>query len=165
MCWKWPPFASRQDWTCRAIFCKVLASMSTITAWISLMSLLSRHLWFVVCSGKFSLSDIPRRHQIGRARWPKSLRNDAVAEKGLNFGHAGVWSVGCSSILLEISNSEFLIVQSRTSHASMAKIQSFFSDRIISKGLWPPCSPDLTPPAYFLCGYLKGRVYQTNHEP
>jgi len=52
-----------------------------------------------------------RRHQIGRAMWPKSLRNDAVAKKGLNFGHAGVWRVGCRSILLEISNWESLIVQ------------------------------------------------------
>jgi len=42
----------------------------------------------------------------------------------------------------------------------MAEIQSFFGDRVISKGLWPPPSPDLTPPDYFLWGYLKGRVYQ-----
>ena len=27
-------------------------------------------------------------------------------------------------------------------------------------GLWPPRSPDLTPPDYFLWGYLKGRVYR-----
>jgi len=50
-----------------------------------------------------------------------------------------------------------------TSHApdtSMAEIQSFFGDRVISKGLWPPRSPNLTPPDYFLWGYLKGRVYQ-----
>jgi len=33
-------------------------------------------------------------------------------------------------------------------------------DRVISKGLWPPSSPDLTPPVYFLWGYLKGRVHQ-----
>jgi len=33
------------------------------------------------------------------------------AEKGLNFGPAGVRSVGCRSILLEIANLEFLIVQ------------------------------------------------------
>jgi len=32
-----------------------------------------------------------------------------VAEKGLNFGHVGVWSVGWRSILLEVSNWEFLI--------------------------------------------------------
>ena len=49
---------------------------------------------------------------------------------------------------------------SHTSHANMAEIQSFFSDHVISKGLWPPCSPDLTPPDYFLWGYLIGRVYQ-----
>jgi len=34
-------------------------------------------------------------------------------------------------------------VTSHTSHASMAEIQSFFGDRVISKGLWPPRSPDL----------------------
>jgi len=28
------------------------------------------------------------------------------------------------------------------------------------KGLWPPQLPDLTPPDYFLWGYLNGRVYQ-----
>jgi len=49
---------------------------------------------------------------------------------------------------------------SHTSHASMAEIQSFFGDRVISKGLWPPRSPDLTPPDYFVWGYLKGIVYQ-----
>ena len=49
---------------------------------------------------------------------------------------------------------------SHTSHASMTEIQSF-CDRVISKGLWSPRSPDLTPPDYFLWGYLKGRVYQS----
>jgi len=39
---------------------------------------------------------------------------------------------------------------SHISHASMAEIQFFFSDRVISKGLWPPRLPDLTPPDYFL---------------
>ena len=53
---------------------------------------------------------------------------------------------------------------SHTSDAGMAEIQSFFGDRVISKGLWPPRSPDLSPPDYFLWRYLKGRVYQTNHE-
>ena len=32
---------------------------------------------------------------------------------------------------------------SHTSHASMTEIQSFFGDRVISKGLWTPRSPDL----------------------
>jgi len=31
MCWKWPPFASRQDWTRCSIFWKVLASTSELT--------------------------------------------------------------------------------------------------------------------------------------
>jgi hypothetical protein len=44
----------------------------------------------------------------------------------------------------------------------MAEIQSFFGDRIISTGLWPPHSPDLMPPDYFLWGYLKGTLYQNN---
>jgi len=44
---------------------------------------------------------------------------------------------------------------SHTSHASMAEIQSFIGDCVISKGLWPPRSPD-----YFLWGYPKGRVYR-----
>ena len=70
--------------------------------------------WFVSVNSPFQISpqEIIRRRQIGRARWPKSLRNDAVAGKGPNFGNAGVWSVGRRSILLEISNWEFLIVQS-----------------------------------------------------
>ena len=42
----------------------------------------------------------------------------------------------------------------------MAEIQSFFGDRVISKGLWPQRSPDLRPPDYFLWGYLKRIVYQ-----
>ena len=43
---------------------------------------------------------------------------------------------------------------------SAPKFSLFFGDGVISKGLWPPRSPDLTPPDYFLWGYLKGRVYQ-----
>jgi hypothetical protein len=31
--------------------------------------------------------------------------------------------------------------------------------RLISKNLWLPRSPDLTPPDFFLWGLLKGRVY------
>jgi len=49
---------------------------------------------------------------------------------------------------------------SYTSHASMAEIQSFIGDRVISKGLSPLRSPDLTASDYFLLGYLKGRIYR-----
>ena len=49
---------------------------------------------------------------------------------------------------------------SHTSHAIINEIQSFLGDRVISKGLWPPRSPNLTPPDYFLWGCLRGRVYR-----
>ena len=47
-----------------------------------------------------------------------------------------------------------------TWNASMREIESFFQDRIISKNLWPPRSPDLTPADFFLWGLLKGKVYK-----
>ena len=47
-----------------------------------------------------------------------------------------------------------------TSDASMREIGSFFQDRIISKTLWPPRSPDLTSADSFLWGLLKGKVYK-----
>jgi len=47
-----------------------------------------------------------------------------------------------------------------TSHTNMAEILYFFSDCVISKGLWPPRSSNLMPLDYFLWGHLKGRVYQ-----
>ena len=46
-----------------------------------------------------------------------------------------------------------------TSNESMTEIESFFDDRIISKPLWPPRSPDLSPPDFFLWGALKGKAY------
>ncbi|KAJ4447339.1 hypothetical protein ANN_09343 [Periplaneta americana] len=48
-----------------------------------------------------------------------------------------------------------------TSNESMELIASFFDDRIISRNLWPPRSPDLTTPDFFPWGYLKDRVYAT----
>jgi hypothetical protein len=35
-------------------------------------------------------------------------------------------------------------------------------DRVISRGLWPPRSPDLTPFHFYLWGSLKVNVYKTN---
>ena len=46
-----------------------------------------------------------------------------------------------------------------TSNESMTEIESFFDDRIISKALWPPRSPDLSLPDFFLWGALKGKAY------
>ena len=47
-----------------------------------------------------------------------------------------------------------------TSYAGMRETGSLFKDRIISKNLWPPRSPDLTPAVFFLRGLLKGKVYK-----
>ncbi len=46
-----------------------------------------------------------------------------------------------------------------TARETIAFLQSHFGDRLISKSLWPPRSPDLTPPDFFLWGCLKSRVY------
>ena len=43
--------------------------------------------------------------------------------------------------------------------------QCFRGDRLISRRTdfpWPPYSPDLNPPDYFLWGYLKERIYNNN---
>ena len=44
----------------------------------------------------------------------------------------------------------------------MAILTEAFPGRLISRNgdiSWPPRSPDLTPPDFFLWGYLKGKVY------
>jgi hypothetical protein len=46
-----------------------------------------------------------------------------------------------------------------TENSTMELLKQFFDVRIISKNLWPPRSPDLTHPDYFLWGYLKQVVY------
>lgn len=49
-----------------------------------------------------------------------------------------------------------------TSRATMDLLRPLFPGRIISKNGdfdWPPRSPDLTPPDFYLWGYLKSKVY------
>lgn len=49
-----------------------------------------------------------------------------------------------------------------TSNASMQVVQEMFPGRVISKRgniEWPPRSPDLSPPDFFLWGFLKNKVY------
>ena len=161
MCWKWPPFASRQDWTWRAIFWKVLVPVHPLSLpeflwWY----LLSRRLWFVVCFGKLSLSDIPKRCQIRRAWWPKYLSKWRGRQKRTEFRPC--WHVKCGMSLHPAVNIQLRVPHHPIPHFTCqhGEIHSLFGDRIISKGLWQPRSPDLTPPAYFLWGYLKGRVYR-----
>ncbi|PNF31709.1 hypothetical protein B7P43_G13371 [Cryptotermes secundus] len=45
-----------------------------------------------------------------------------------------------------------------TSNETMQFLCEIFGDRLISKGLWPPRSPDLSPADFLLWGYLKGIV-------
>ena len=56
--------------------------------------------------------------------------------------------------------------QDRAPHCSNRTLEYLSpGDRLISRRTdnpWPPYSPDLTPPHYFLWGYLKARVYQDN---
>ncbi|XP_076545898.1 uncharacterized protein LOC143305599 [Osmia lignaria lignaria] len=49
-----------------------------------------------------------------------------------------------------------------TAASTMQLLHEFFGDQIISRGLWPPRSPDLTPPDFFLWGTLKCQVYANN---
>lgn len=47
----------------------------------------------------------------------------------------------------------------------MNLLKQTFAERLISRNapfLWPPRSPDLTPPDFYLWGYLKSVVYQNN---
>jgi len=45
----------------------------------------------------------------------------------------------------------------------MREIESFIKDRLISKNLWPPRSPDLTFADFFLWGPIKGQSVQKIH--
>jgi hypothetical protein len=49
-----------------------------------------------------------------------------------------------------------------TAASTMEILHEFFGENVISKGVWPPRSPDLTSPDFFLCSYLKDTVYWTN---
>jgi hypothetical protein len=35
-------------------------------------------------------------------------------------------------------------------------------ERVISKGIWPPRSPELTPPDFFFWGAAKAKFYENN---
>ncbi|KAL4084269.1 hypothetical protein QTP88_028094 [Uroleucon formosanum] len=62
--------------------------------------------------------------------------------------------------LLEINEGDCWLQQDNatchTSNRTMNFLRKFFGERIISKGLWPPRSPDLTPPDFFLCVHNNG---------
>jgi hypothetical protein len=50
-----------------------------------------------------------------------------------------------------------------TARETIALLETVFEDRLVSRNpRWPPRSPDLTVPDFFLWGMLKGKVYETN---
>jgi hypothetical protein len=49
-----------------------------------------------------------------------------------------------------------------TAHMSMVLLDDVFADRIISKTIWPPRFPDLSPPDFLLWGAMKNSVYSNN---
>jgi len=49
-----------------------------------------------------------------------------------------------------------------TAHMSIALLDAVVADRIISKTIWPPRSPDLSPPIFFLWGVMKNSVYSND---
>ena len=52
-----------------------------------------------------------------------------------------------------------------TSDISLQWLKERFNSRIVSRRStiqWPPHSPDLSPPDFFLWGYLKGKIYANN---
>jgi hypothetical protein len=54
---------------------------------------------------------------------------------------------------------------SATAHTAAPTMEfphEFFGKNVISKGVWPPRSPDLTSPGFFLYSYLKDTVYRSN---
>jgi hypothetical protein len=67
-----------------------------------------------------------------------------------------------SMYLLIACNASFLQdnATAHTANTSMNHLRMYFGERTISRGLWPPRSPDLSPPDYFLWGYLKAKVYE-----
>jgi hypothetical protein len=47
-----------------------------------------------------------------------------------------------------------------TASSSLQFLEDIFGNRIISRGIWPAPSPDLTPPEYYLWGAPEGKVYE-----
>jgi hypothetical protein len=47
-----------------------------------------------------------------------------------------------------------------TANNSMKLVNEIFGERVISRNLWPPRSPDLNPPDFYLWGAAKSAVYR-----
>ena len=64
---------------------------------------------------------------------------------------------------LELDERDYRFQQDgATAHSTRESIiflQDFFGERLIIRPLWPARSSDLTPPDFFLWGFLKDRVF------
>jgi hypothetical protein len=47
-----------------------------------------------------------------------------------------------------------------TANNSMKLLNEIFGERVISRNVWPPCSPELTPSDFYLWGAAKSAVYR-----
>jgi hypothetical protein len=54
------------------------------------------------------------------------------------------------------------VAKAHTAHMSMAFLEDVFAGRIVSKTIWPPRSPDLSPPVFFLWDEMRNSVYSNN---
>ena len=130
--------------------------LTDIFNWHELCSLWGRHWIFMYINILFQNTVCPTRYRT-RNFLNNYNTNESIATK---FEQEYVRCVG----------NEKECVCSVCSSAGWSDIARFtrqhgrnsvlFRHRVISKGLWPPRSPDLTPSDYFLWVYLKGRVYQ-----
>jgi hypothetical protein len=49
-----------------------------------------------------------------------------------------------------------------TAASAMVIYHEFFGENVVSKGLWPPRSTDITSPDFCVWSYLKDTVYRSN---
>jgi hypothetical protein len=52
--------------------------------------------------------------------------------------------------------------KAHATNPTMQMLSEFFGGRVISRNLWPPRSPDLSPPDFCLWRVLKENVYKNN---
>ena len=86
--WKWPPFASRQDWIRRAIFWKVLAnsplSLPEFLRWCSTPLYVN----WTMRNSQLDISSRMERHPtLYTPAWPKFSPFSATASFRRDFGH------------------------------------------------------------------------------
>jgi hypothetical protein len=68
--------------------------------------------------------------------------------------------------LLEVDEQDCWFQQdgatAHTANSTMQMLSEFFGGCIISLNLWSSRSPDLSPPDFYLWGFLKENVYKNN---